>query len=227
MAHTNETNEPQKLEKIESTLGRAELYIEQNQKKLTYIVGAVLIVVAGFIAYRNFVISPRETEVQNVIWQAQNAFAKDSFNIALYGNESVMGFSEIVDEYGSTKAGNLAKAYAGFCCIKLGEYENAISYLEDFEVQDPVIMPLAKSAIGDAYTELGNLDKAVAFYLEAAELSSHELSSPLFLMKAGMVYEKMGKKDKALEVYTKIKDEYPTSNEASSIDKYITRVSFK
>ena len=137
-----------------------------------------------------------------------NAFAKDLFICALYGNESVMGFSEIVDEYGSTKAGNLAKAYAGFCCIKLGEYENAISYLEDFEVQDPVIMPLAKSAIGDAYTELGNLDKAVAFYLEAAELSSHELSSPLFLMKAGMVYEKMEKKDKALEVYTKIKDEY-------------------
>lgn len=225
MANTNETHEPKQLEKIESKLGKAELYIEQNQKKLTYIVGAILLVVAGFMAYRNYVLTPKETEAQNVIWQAQNAFAKDSFNIALYGNESVMGFSEIVDEYGSTKAGNLARAYAGFCCVKLGEYQNAIEYLEDFEVNDPIVFPLAKCAIGDAYVELGNLDKAVTYYLEAAEISNHELTSPRFLMKAGVVYEKLEKKDKAREVYTKIKDVYPTSNEASTIDKYITRVS--
>ncbi|HRS19566.1 MAG TPA: tetratricopeptide repeat protein [Bacteroidales bacterium] len=227
MAQSKETQEIKQFEKIESTLGKAELYIEKNQKKLTYIVGAILLLVAAFMAYRNFVVTPRESEAQNVIWQAQNAFAKDSFKIALYGNESVMGFSEIVDEYGSTKAGNLARAYAGFCCIRLGEYENAIDYLEDFEVNDPIVMPLAKCAIGDAYTELGKYDKAVSNYLEAAKLSDHELTSPRFLMKAGLVYEKMNKKDKALDVYTQIKESYPTSNEATVIDKYITRVSLK
>lgn len=225
MAQTNETNEPKQLEKIESTLGKAELYIEQNQKKLTYIVGAILLVIAGFMAYRSFVIAPREGEAQNLIWQAQQAFAKDSFNIALNGNESVVGFAEIAEDYSGTKAGNLARASAGFCCIKLGEYENAIEYLEDFEVNDPIVMPLAKCAVGDAYSELGKFDKAVTYYLEAANLSNHELTSPRFLMKAGMVYEKLGQKDKAKEVYTKIKDEYPTSNEATSIEKYITRVS--
>ncbi|HON52404.1 MAG TPA: tetratricopeptide repeat protein, partial [Bacteroidales bacterium] len=74
MAQSKETQEIKQFEKIESTLGKAELYIEKNQKKLTYIVGAILLLVAAFMAYRNFVVTPRESEAQNVIWQAQNAF---------------------------------------------------------------------------------------------------------------------------------------------------------
>ena len=227
MANNSESQDPKQLEKIESTLGKAELYIEKNQKKLTYIVGAVVVLIAAYMGYKKLVVEPRESEAQSTIWQAESFFRKDSFQIALYGNESVVGFAEIVDDFGSTKTGNLAKGYAGFCSLQLGEFENAIDYLEDYETEDPIIGPLAISGIGDAYSELGNLDKAIEYYLQAAELGNHELTSPRFLMKAGLVYEKQGKKDKALEVYTKIKDTYDTSPEAAYIDKYITRVSYK
>jgi tetratricopeptide (TPR) repeat protein len=227
MAKNSEIQDPKQLEKIESTLSKAELYIEKNQKKLTYIVGALVLLVGGIMVYKNLVQAPREKEAQSLIWQAENYFKVDSFQIALYGNESVMGFAEFVDEYGSTKSGNLAKGYAGFCSLKLGEYKEAIDYLEDYKTEDPIVGPLAKSGIGDAYSELKQYDKAVDYYMQAAELSNHELISPKFLMKAGLVYEKLGKKDKALEVYTQIKEKYDTSPEASMIDKYITRVSYK
>lgn len=225
MAQNNQ--DPKELEKIETTLSKAELFIENNQKLLTYIVGGILLIVAGYIGYKKFISEPREVEAQNTFWQAENYFRKDSFNIALHGNESVVGFEEIVDEYGSTKAGNLAKAYAGFCSLQLGEFDQAIDYLEDFETEDPIVGPLAISGIGDAYSETGKYEKAVEKYIEAADLANHELTSPKFLMKAGLTYEKLGKKDKALEVYTKIKDTYDTSPEAAQIDKYITRVSYK
>ena len=43
------------------------------------------------------------------------------------------------------------------------------------------------------------------------------------MKKDGMVYEAEKKYDKAIELYTKIKNEYPQSGEAQDIDKYIER----
>lgn len=228
MVNKNESQDPKQLEKIETSLNKAELYIENNQNKIIYIVGIIVLIITGFMVYKNFYLKSQEEKAQASIWPAQNSFNLDTaYNIALYGNENVVGFSEIVDKYGSTKTGNLAKYCAGVCCMHLGEYENAIDYLEDFSTDDPIVGPTSKGLIGDAYNELGNRDKAIEYYLEAAEMGDHEFLSPRFLMKAGMTYEKLGKKDKALEVYNQIKDTYDTSPEASNIDKYITRVSFK
>jgi len=42
-------------------------------------------------------------------------------------------------------------------------------------------------------------------------------------MKAAELYEMNGKYSDALKLYQQIKDEYPGSNEGSSIDKYIER----
>jgi len=44
----------------------------------------------------------------------------------------------------------------------------------------------------------------------------------LFFMKAAMAYEELGKLDKSLEIYKRIKEEYPRSNEGREIDKYIS-----
>jgi tetratricopeptide (TPR) repeat protein len=77
--------------------------------------------------------------------------------------------------------------------------------------------------LGDAYCELNELDKAVSKYEKAAKVADDEYMSPMFLSKAGLVYEKLGKYSDAIKVYTKIKKEYDNSPQAASIDKYITR----
>ena len=71
--------------------------------------------------------------------------------------------------------------------------------------------------------ELGNTDKGLTKYLEAAEFAGNSFNTPLFLMKAAELYEMNGKYSEALKLYEQIKDEYPTSTEGSSIDKYIAR----
>ncbi len=212
-----------KIEGIESALSRTELYIEENQKSLTVIVLAIAIIVIGFTLYKRYIVGPKEVEAQSQMYIAEEYFEKDSFNLALNGDGNNMGFLEIIDEYGITRSANLANYYTGISYLHLGEYENAIDYLKDFDSKDQVVKSIATGAIGDAYLELDNEKDALSMYLKAAKQRKNQFTSPIYMMKAAQIYE--GQKDykKAMALYEEIKNEYPESNEAKDIDKYIAR----
>ncbi len=158
---------------------------------------------------------------------AEQYFDKDSFNLALQGDGSNLGFLDIIDEYGITKSANLAHYYAGISYLHLGKFENAIEYLKKFDVDDKLVSSVALGAIGDAYVELGQLDEGTDFYIKAADNNKNDFTSAIYLMKAGLVYEKQENYNKALEVYQKIKRDFPQSDEARDIGKYITEVKIK
>ena len=65
------------------------------------------------------------------------------------------------------------------------------------------------------------------YYADAAEMNINDFTTPLFLMKAGWAYELNSDFDKALKMYERIKFEFPASNEAREIDKYIARAKSK
>jgi len=135
--------------------------------------------------------------------------------------------NSLADEYSFTKPGNLANYYAGICFLRKGDFNVAIDYLEDFDGKDHIVGPMAVGAIGDAYLELGDREKAAAYYIEAANDVDNEFTTPLFLFKAGQVYEILENYDAAVETYTRIKENYLKSNEARTIDKNIARAEEK
>jgi len=132
-------------------------------------------------------------------------FESDSLDKALFGDGNSLGFIDISGEYSMTKQGNLANYYAGISYLKKGDYNKAIDYLENFSAGDHLVSPMATGAIGDAYLELGDKERAVAYYLEAANMDDNGFTSPLFLFRAGQVYELLADYDEAVYVYTKIK----------------------
>jgi len=212
------------FESVENALSRTEHYIEQNQKSLTIIVLAIIVIVGGYLGYQRFVVSPNEKEAQSQMWMAEQYFARDSFNLALHGDGNYLGFLDIVDEYGITKSANLANYYIGISYLHLEEFEKAIEYLKAFESDDNMVAPIAYGAIGDANMELGNTDEALRFYDKAVEKSENEFTTPVYLMKVGFVHELNEDFYKALEAYQIIKKEFPESAEGRQIDKYIARV---
>jgi tetratricopeptide (TPR) repeat protein len=111
--------------------------------------------------------------------------------------------------------------------LHIGKYQEAIDYLEAFKTKDLLLAPVVKGATGDAYCELGNKDKAVKLYMEAAELNPNAFTSPIYYLKAGNLYELLGNKEKALAAYKAIKEKYAESNEGRTIDKYIARLTAK
>lgn len=213
----------QRLENIGETLSKTEEFIFNNKKIIGIVVVVAIIVILGFFGYTRYYIGPKTIEATEQMFHAQKYFESDSLNKALYGDGNSLGFLDIISEYGMTKPGNLANYYAGILYLKKNDFEKAISYLEDFDADDHLISPMAKGAIGDAYLELGDKDKAATFYLEAANWDDNGFTSPLFLYKAGQVYELLGNFDKAISIYTRIKTNYYKSNEGRSIEKNIAR----
>ena len=215
------------FESVENALSRTEQYIEENQKSLTVIVVAIAVIVAVYLGYKKFYLAPKEKEAQAEMYVAEKYFETDSFRLALEGDGSYLGFLDIIDEYGVTKSANLSEYYAGVCYLRLGQYEEAIEYLKKFDANDVMIATLALGDIGDAYVELDELKEGLAFYLKAAERKKNDFTSPYFLKKAGGIYEELGDYDKAVEVYEKIEKEYPKSDEANDIGKYIAAAKTK
>ncbi|GAB4379958.1 MAG: tetratricopeptide repeat protein [Salibacteraceae bacterium] len=208
---------------VEQVYSRTEQWVIENQKSLSIIVGAVLLLVLSYFAYDAYIYEPQEKEAQSYMWQPQQAFEADSLELALNGNEESYGFLDIIDQYGITSQANLAHYYAGICYLRLGEYELAIEYLEDFDCDDALVCAVALGATGDAYIELGNVDKAITYFLSAADHSENDLISPVYLMKAARAYEEIGEYADALEIYERIKYDHPGSIEAASIEKFIAR----
>ncbi|MCD8317614.1 MAG: tetratricopeptide repeat protein, partial [Paraprevotella sp.] len=187
----------------------------------------IIVVVAGFFLYRNFVSKPREAKANELIFKGQQNFASDNYEQALNGDgQGFPGFLKIANDYGSTKAGNLAQLYAGLSYAKMGKYKEAVTKLEKFSsCGDEMVSPAALGALGNCYAELNQLDKATSTLLEAAKKADNNSLSPVYLIQAGEIFESQGKKDKALECYQQIKSKYVNSMQYSDIDKYIERAS--
>jgi tetratricopeptide (TPR) repeat protein len=210
------------LETVQNVLGTSEAFIEKHQKPIMYGLIAIIVIVAAIFLFQNY-IKTQESKAQGEISRAQAFFAADSFNIALNGNLECVGFIEIASEYGMTPSGNLADAYAGICSYRLGQYEDAVQYLTKYKDKGSYFGIEVTGLTGDSYVELGNTEKAIQFYTKAIE-KKNDVLSPVYLKKAAAAYESLNNQAKALEMYKKIKDNYPQSSEASDIDKYISRL---
>lgn len=213
----------QRLENIEVSLTRTEQFILQYQKYIGAVVVVIAIGILGYFAYQNYYIKPKEAEAQQQMFVAQRYFEADSLDKAIYGDGNALGFLDIADEFGMTKSGNLANYYVGISFLKKGDYGQAIDFLSEFNGEDHFVGPMATGAIGDAYMQLDEMDKAVTYYLSAADQNDNDLTTPLFLKKAGETYELLGKYDDAIKVYTRLNENYPKSNEARTIEKNIGR----
>lgn len=216
----NQNPKVSEAENIENALTKTEVFIEKYRKEILIGLGAVVAVVLAVLAFNNFYKVPAEKEAQDKLVFCVQQFERDSFNLALNGDEMNAGFATIVNDYGITKAANLAAVYAGICCYNLGDFEQAIKYLDKFDANSVNISPAVVGLIGDCYVEMGNYETAVSYFEKAAK-EDNELTAPRFLKKAGMAYEELGRYDKAEKAYAKIKADYVYSSEASDIDRYI------
>ena len=132
----------------------------------------------------------------------------------------------MADEFGSTKAGNLAHLYAGICYAQTQKFEEARQQLEKYSAQgDAMVSPAMLGLLGNVYANLGQNDKAIEYLLKAAKTADNASLSPTFLIQAGELYEAAGKPEKALDCYREIKKSYVNSMAYQDIDRYIERVS--
>jgi len=217
---------------IESAIGRSEAWLQRNAKILITILVVIVVVVGGYFAYQYLYKGPRQEKAAAAMFQAQDAFADADFALALNGDGNTIGFLQIIDQYGGTASGNLAKHYAGQCYLKEGDYNKAIEYFGQYKhvsksIPANLVNAMNDGLMGDAYAQLGDMQKAVSQYEKAAKSGNDALTTPLYFRKAGDVYAELGNVSKALEMYRMVKEQYPASMEARDIDKAIAQLEQK
>ncbi len=220
---------------LDETASRSERWIIKNQNIIFVVLGLIVVSILGYLAYQKYIQEPKEKEAADELAfpkvyftdASTNMVAADSlYNLALEGDEGKYGFIDISDKYSGTKAGNLSNYYAGKSYLSLKKYEEAIDYLDEFSSDDEFLASEVKGLIGDAFSDINQPENAYEYYTKAANLRDNNITTPLFLFKAGNTAMDLEKYSEALELFTRIKEEYPTSAEADDIDIYINKAKF-
>lgn len=193
---------------------------EKNKITILGILATIVVITGGYLFYQYGIIAPKEKAVMESMYKAEYQFSRDSFALALEnpGGEAE-GFLDIIDNYGGTKASNTAKYYAGISYLNLGRFEEAIDYLQSYSPTGNITPAWRNGALGDAYSELGDFDKALSNYKKAAGFDD-STSQPYYLNKLGLLLQRQGKKEEAAKAFNQIIDKYPTSREAIDAKKY-------
>ena len=213
------------VNEFDETLAASRSFYEKNKKAILYGGGAVLAIIIAALLIHQFYITPRNNRANESIFYAEQAFMDGSYEKALNGDGENMGFLAVIDEYGSTKAGNIACLYAAKCYAATEKYQEAIDMLDKFDgCGDALISPAAIALKGNCYAELGENEKAVEQLLKAAKQADNNTISPTCLLQAGQIYASLGQNDKALECYKLIKSKYQQSSVYYDIDKYIEAI---
>lgn len=218
----------------QETLGQAmnktELFLENNGRKMSYVLLALLVIGLVIYGYRALIMQPRAEKAAEMIAQAQERFEAENpdYVLALEGDANGAGFLEVIEQYGSTPSGNLAKHYAGICYLQTGDLDQAAAYLAKYStvkgLPGALINAQNYGLQGDVAVEKGDYARAVKFYDKAIKAADNNLTAPMYLRKAGLAARANGDAKQAAGYFERILNDYPASMDAREAEKLLGTV---
>ena len=214
-------------EMLASAQTQGENFFEKNSKMVVVAIVVIFALAAAIFGYKKVIVEPRMTKAQEMLFEAQYQFESQNadFALALNGNENTPGFAQVVEQYGNTPAGNLARMYAAACSLRLGEFDQAQSYINSFKnvkgVPGEIINAMAAGIKGDIAVEKGDNAGAAKLFEQAAKVSENDFTTPMYLRKAALAYKAMGDEAKAEELMKVINEQYPASYDAREAIKLV------
>lgn len=214
------------LDNLNETAYKAENFFEKHSKIIISVLGIVAIIAIGYFVYLKTVVEPKSEKAFKEMVQADDYFKQDSMNLALKGMPgSFLGYEQIIKDYKGTKGANLALYKAGIAYYKLGDYASAVSTLEKFQSDDNVLTAQKYAMIGNALTDAQKIEKAIPYYVKAAEETDYEILKTMYYTKAGKLSIELGNNTDALKYFQILADKYPNAGNGE-VAKYIERLKY-
>ena len=207
-------------------------FSENKSFRITTITaGALVVLVLGFLSYRQWMWKPDNEKSKETYFVALNAIANDGKNnladTSKAGSKTdpIKKLQRSVKKYDGKIGGEVSKYILATQYMRKGKYKEALVLLENVNVDDTYVSVEVIGLQGDCQSELKNYDKAYALYQEAAATNENDFTSPMYLFKAGLIAEKLKKYDEAVTHYEKIATIYPKSFYAKekNLEAYIAR----
>lgn len=213
------------VEHNEAVIERAKDFWTRYQKQISIAATVIILLVGGWFGYKKFIKGPQEEKAWDTVFKAEEYFRMDSLQKALNGDGLNAGFLKVIDKYGGTDAGNMARFYAGVCLLQTGDFANAAKHLKKFKTSSKQIQARAYKLLGDAYSEQGKNDDAIDAYKKAAkQFPEDQANSAEALFFAAGLSEKAGKKNEAIELYKELKEKFPNTRQGFEADRYLAKL---
>lgn len=205
-------------------------------KPISYIGSAIIVLFIAWMIYKYMFKIPEQEKADKVVFVTQKYYADftsatDSAKAllaakVLNGDGTNPGALRIINQYSGTPAANLCEYYAGSCYLQLGQFAKSLKYLKDFDANGATqIKSRALGMMGDASAELNKNDDALDYYKKAANVNDKDdYTSSEFLFRAALFAESVGKTKEAIDLFKKIKTDYPSSQKANDVDRYLARL---
>jgi len=218
---------------LDESASRTEAFISRYQNQILIGIALIALGVIGYLSYNQLVIAPRNREAANEFYYPQkhmeealtadasgNTQVHDSLlDLALMG-DAKYGFLDIMDVYPGTKTAELAAYSAGMSYLRLGQYKEAIIYLEKYNGDNKELEALAQAGIGDAFMGLEQVEDAYEYYQRAIKVTDNEFVTPINLFKAGVAALELEKRDEARDFFDRLYEKYPDSPESANAQGY-------
>lgn len=182
-----------------------------------------LIAIVGLVAF-NFYKKNLEVKAAEQISASVRSFESGDFRAALDGVAPALGLTAVVDKFGLTPTGNLARFYAADAHYRLGEFDEALRNFRAYKKKGDYLGASAYAGEAAILESRGEYAAAGKLFLRAAEVFVSEQTSPIYLLNAGQAFEKAQDYDAARETFEQIKDDFPDAAAARETDLYIARV---
>jgi tetratricopeptide (TPR) repeat protein len=189
-------------------------YLQTNKTSIIGIAVAVVVITGSIIGY-SFYSTAQEEQAQQLLSIAEGYYAQGDYQKALDGDsfELTYGFRAITNDFSGTDAGNLASYYSAISAYQLGNIDQAIGYIEEFEVPEGILGVGAKNLHAKLYLANGSLESAAKTFEAAARWDNNEATTPNNLLSAAELYAELGNTTKATDLVTEILTQFPSSSQ--------------
>lgn len=212
-------------DKLMAVYYKAADFFEKNKKNVYYVLSAIVIIIAGIIFFTNKRKADNE-KASMELSKIQQIYTSGNFQQSVSGDSlgQSKGLQYIVDEYGSTENGELAKVMLANSYFNLRDFDKAEKYYKDYSGSNKLLQVAAASGIASVYEAKNNFIDAAKQFEKAANLDKENPFIDQYLFYAGKNYMRADKPDEAKRVFNRIKEDFPKSKYIAESERYKSSV---
>lgn len=214
-----------KEDKLVTTFYEAKSFYGDNQTAIFSVVGIIVAIVIVAMLYTS------KVEESNLLASVELGRVINTYNTGLYlqaiegkAGTKEIGLAKIVDEYGGSEQGELARIYLANAYYFTEQYDKAMEAYDDYSGSDNLMVASALAGKAGCYENEKNYEAAAKYFSKAANVSKYVPSNPNYLLNAGINYLKIKNNSEAKSVLNKVKEDYATSLAARQVDKYLALI---
>lgn len=210
-------------EKLMTFYYKAVDFFEKNKKHVYTALTILILVIGGIVLMVNK--KKANNEIAGVeLNKIKPVYIANNFQQSVNGDSLGLskGLQFIVDEYGSTENGQLAKIMLANSYMGLRDFDKAEKYYKDYSGDNPVLKAAAEAGLATVYEARNNYVEAAKQFEKAANSDKENPFTDQYLFYAAKNYYNANDMASAKKLFDKIKNDYPKSRFNQESEKYKT-----